>query len=82
MKKKCMENIMATVIATVIKALGAIGAIICIVLFVIEFICKLDYETISNNLLCIKYTYVGLIFMANYIFWAILATYLCNKKRK
>ena len=37
-KKKCMEDIMATIIATTIKALGVIGAIICIVLGVIGFI--------------------------------------------
>lgn len=81
-KKKCMEDIMATIIATTIKALGAIGAIICIALIVIGFIYKLDYRTISNDPLYIKCTCIGLLFMLNYIFWAILATYLCNKKKK
>ena len=81
-KKKCMEDIMATIIATTIKALGVIGAIICIVLIVIGFIYKLDYIAISNNTLYIKCTYIGLAFMFNYMFWTILATYLCNKKKK
>lgn len=81
-KKKCMEDIMATIIATTIKALGAIGTIICIVLIVIGFIYKLDYITISNDPLYIKCACIGLLFMLNYIFWTILATYLCNKKKK
>ena len=81
-KKKCMEDIMATIIATTIKALGVIGAIICIVLIIIGFIYKSDYRTISNNTLYIKCTYIGLAFIFNYMFWTTLATYLCNKKKK
>ena len=81
-KKKCMEDIMATIIATTIKALGVIGTIICIVLGVIGFIYKSDCKTIVNNPLYIKCTYIGLAFMFNYMFWVTLATYLCNKKKK
>ena len=80
--KKCMEDIIATIIATTIKTLGAIGAIICIVLIIIGFIYKLDYITISNDPLYIKCACIGLLFMLNYIFWAILATDLCSKKKK
>ena len=81
-KKKCMDDIMATIIATTIKALGVIGAIICMALIIIGFIYKLDYRTILNDTLYIKCTYIGLAFMFNYMFWAIMATYLCNKKKK
>ena len=81
-KKKCMTDMMATIIATTIIALGVIGAIICIVLFVIGFIYKSDCKTIVNNPLYITCACIGLLFMLNYMFWVTLATYLCNKKKK
>ena len=81
-KKKCMEDIMATIIATTIKALGVIGAIICMALIIIGFIYKSDCKTIVNNPLYITCACIGLLFMLNYMFWTILATYLCNKKKK
>lgn len=81
-EKKFMKDMMADIIATTIKTLGVIGAIICIVLFVIGFVYKSDYKTITNHPLYITCACIGLIFMCNYIFWAILATFICNKKRK
>ena len=81
-KKKCMTDIIATIIATSIKTLGVIGAIICIVLIIIGFIYKSDYRTILNNPLYIRCAYIGLAFMFNYVFWTTLATYVCNKKKK
>lgn len=81
-KKKCTKDMIATIIATTIKALGVIGAIICIVLITIGFCYKFVYIAIINNPLYIKCTYIGLAFMFDYIFWTTLATYLCNKKKK
>ena len=81
-EKNFMKDMMATIIATTIKTLGVIGAIICIVLGVIGFIYKSDYKTITNNPLYITCACIGLLFMLNYMFWSTLATYLCNKKKK